>query len=107
MEVRKEPARNALYKTVRWRRLRLRQLKKHPLCKRCLDRALVVAASVVHHVKPHRGNEVLFFDAKNLQSSCKPCHDGPLQQIEVRGFSTEIGEDGWPVDPEHPANKRP
>ena len=32
-------------------------------------------ATVVDHIKPHKGNEKLFYDLKNLQSMCKPCHD--------------------------------
>jgi hypothetical protein len=26
--------------------------------------------------------------------------------VEIRGYSVEIGIDGWPVDPEHPAYHR-
>jgi hypothetical protein len=40
----------------------------------------------------------------NLVSTCKKCHDGPIQSAEVRGYDTEISEDGWPEDPKHPAN---
>ena len=27
------------------------------------------------HIRPHRGDPVLFWDEKNWQSLCKPCHD--------------------------------
>ncbi|NMA84113.1 MAG: HNH endonuclease [Epulopiscium sp.] len=29
----------------------------------------------VDHIKPHKGNEDLFYDINNLQSLCKSCHD--------------------------------
>jgi hypothetical protein len=30
---------------------------------------------VVHHLRPHGGDEVLFFDEMNLQPLSKACHD--------------------------------
>jgi 5-methylcytosine-specific restriction protein A len=35
----------------------------------------VVAATVVDHVVPHRGDQRLFWDTANWAPSCKPCHD--------------------------------
>jgi 5-methylcytosine-specific restriction endonuclease McrA len=95
----------ALYKTARWQALRLAQLKQQPLCQRCAADRKVSAATVVHHKDKHDGNEIKFFDPSNLASSCKPCHDAVEQQIEVRGYSTAIGVDGWPVDDRHPGNQ--
>ena len=46
----------------------------------------------------------MFFDPANLQTLCKGCHDRVKQGVEKRGFDREIGLDGWPVDPAHPAN---
>ena len=31
--------------------------------------------TVVDHIRPHRGDPVLFWDEKNWQSLCKSCHD--------------------------------
>ena len=61
-------------------------------------------ACEVDHVVPHRGDRQLFWDANNLQSLCKPCHAGTKQAIEARGYDHQVGNDGWPVDPKHPAN---
>lgn len=36
---------------------------------------------VCDHIKPHRGDERLFWDRANLQTLCKPCHDS-LKQVE-------------------------
>jgi 5-methylcytosine-specific restriction protein A len=92
-----------LYKTAAWRALRLAQLRSQPLCERCLADNVVEPATVVHHREAHKGDEKLFWDPKNLESVCDPCHSGPIQSEERRGFSTAIGPDGWPVDARHPA----
>lgn len=62
-------------------------------------------SAVVHHITPHKGNLDLFFDLNNLQSVCWTCHSGDIQSIEARGFDTQIGDDGWPIDPKHKGNK--
>ena len=94
-----------LYKTKAWRFRRLAFLECHPLCERCSKDGKVTAATVVNHRKPHKGDAALFFDEANWQPLCKPCHDGPTQQFERRGYTTEVGADGFPTDPNHPANR--
>lgn len=94
-----------LYKTARWRKLRAQQLSAHPLCNWHLKRGRVVKASTVHHVEAHKGDTERFYDPRNLESLCDECHNRDAQQQEVRGYSTEAGIDGWPVDPKHPANR--
>ena len=59
----------------RWQQYRLRFLMKHPLCVRCEALGLVVEATVVDHVTPHQGDAALFWDERNHQALCKPCHD--------------------------------
>lgn len=94
-----------LYKTSRWQKLRARQLRHYPLCSKCQARGQVTPATVADHIEPHKGNEHLFFHGP-LQSLCAPCHSGAKQSEERRGYSTEIGLDGWPTCPSHPANSR-
>lgn len=103
----RRPWRN-LYKTARWEQLRATHLAAHPLCAECKRAAppRITAANTVHHIKPHKGDVALFFDPLNLESACKPCHDGPLQSDERKGFSSAVGLDGWPVSPSHPTNVR-
>lgn len=60
-----------LYQCKRWRDLRAAILRREPICVICKHNA----SSVADHIKDHRGNTVLFYDAKNLQGICKPCHD--------------------------------
>ncbi|MGX9390525.1 HNH endonuclease [Nitrobacteraceae bacterium UC4449_H16] len=87
-----------LYSTQRWQALRLSQLIRKPLCERCEGRGRITPATVCHHIKAHRGDEVLFFDPDNLSSSCADCHDVDEQRIERGGRARQqVDADGWPV----------
>jgi 5-methylcytosine-specific restriction enzyme A len=77
----------------------------HPLCCFCQAEGRITAANTVDHVEPHKGDVILFFDQRNLQSLCPPCHSRVKQGIERRGFDRAVGLDGWPIDPRHPANR--
>lgn len=59
----------------KWRTARNRFLKVNPLCIRCKDEDRLVKATVVDHIKPHRGDKNLFWDKSNWQALCKRCHD--------------------------------
>ena len=50
------------------------------------------------HIK---GDQQKFFFGE-LQSLCKLHHESAKKREEARGYSTQIGADGWPVDPRHP-----
>lgn len=58
-----------------WQQAREGFLRKHPLCAKHEKRGEVVAATVVDHIKPHRGDKDLFWDRTNWQPLCKRCHD--------------------------------
>ena len=92
------------YKSDRWKRTRKQHMSEHPLCARCLKRGRLVAADVVHHVTPHRGDKELFFNGP-FESSCFSHHDSDAQQEEKLGYSCEVGADGFYVDPRHPSNR--
>ncbi len=95
-----------LYNTKRWYRLRHRQLSKQPLCEMCEKLGKVCAATIADHITPHRGDEDLFFDEDNLQSLCKPCHDGAKQQLEKSGVLRGCSIDGVPLDANHFWNRQ-
>ena len=59
----------------KWRTTRNRFLKDNPLCVRCKEEGRLVIATVVDHIKPHRGDKNLFWDYSNWQALCKRCHD--------------------------------
>lgn len=58
-----------------WQKDRKFFLKRHPWCIRCKAKGRLVPATVVDHIKPHRGDEKLFWDETNWQPLCKSCHD--------------------------------
>ena len=59
----------------RWQKVSKQYLTIHPLCENCLKNGKYTKATVVDHIKPHRGDPELFWDPKNWQALCKPCHD--------------------------------
>ena len=97
------PARK-LYKAARWQKKRKRQLAEKPCCERCLKAGRVVAARDVHHLERHNGDPVIFWRSP-LESLCTSCHSADAQFEEIHGYRTDIGNDGWPTDPRHPANR--
>ncbi|MCR5874378.1 hypothetical protein LRS10_09505 [Phenylobacterium sp. J426] len=94
----------AWYKTARWRVRRAAQLTNEPLCRMCLKAGRVTAATVADHVIPHKGDERLFWTGE-LQSLCKPHHDGAKQAEERRGYIIGCDASGRPLDPRHPWNR--
>jgi 5-methylcytosine-specific restriction protein A len=92
------------YFTARWRALRAAQLKEYPLCIYCLQAGARTVAVVADHTVRHDGNPELFWDPQNLTSLCKQHHDSSKQRAEHRGYSSAVGDDGWPTDSRHPVN---
>jgi 5-methylcytosine-specific restriction enzyme A len=48
--------------------------RSHPLCIGCEALGRVMVAEVVDHVIPHKGDQGLFWDQSNWQSSCDAHH---------------------------------
>jgi 5-methylcytosine-specific restriction endonuclease McrA len=60
----------ALYNTARWRKLRAQIIKRDRVCQTCgSDTELQV-----HHLRPPRGDEGLFYHPDNLAVICATCH---------------------------------
>jgi 5-methylcytosine-specific restriction enzyme A len=70
---------------ARWRKARELWLKEHPLCEECKQHGKIVQATVVDHVRPHRGDQKLFWDQNNWQSLCRHCHDKKSGEARVWG----------------------
>jgi 5-methylcytosine-specific restriction enzyme A len=68
-----------------------------------MARGTTSIAQVADHVVPHNGDVVLFWTGE-LQSLCQEHHRGTKKEMEYQGYSSDIGVDGWPIDPMHPAN---
>ena len=45
------------------------------------------------------------WDQSNWQTLCEQHHNRTKKSIETRGYSKDVGPDGFPLDPLHPANK--
>jgi 5-methylcytosine-specific restriction endonuclease McrA len=67
----------------------------------CSAKGRLTPATVVDHVKPHRGDYNAFV-LGDLQSLCTDCHDRFKQYRDIHGFSRAVDENGWPLDPNHP-----
>ena len=73
----------AWYKTARWDRLRWHVLTRDCFtCAMCGRLEADTRNLVCDHKRPHRGDQVFFWDTNNLQTLCKPCHDKRKQQQE-------------------------
>ena len=70
---------------VRWRAYRLGWLREHPLCgdrkhgpsvehSLCLAQGRATPGIDVDHIRPHKGDQRLFWDDANHQSLCRSCH---------------------------------
>jgi 5-methylcytosine-specific restriction endonuclease McrA len=65
--------------TAKWERESKAYLAVHGSCRRCGR-----AASLVDHTTPHKGDQRLFWDRRNWQPLCTPCHSGAKQSEERR-----------------------
>lgn len=98
-----------LYNASRWKHpdhgVRARQLRKQPLCEFCLKANRITVATVCDHIDPRSKDTEEGFFAGPFQSLCADHHNAAKQREESAGYSAEAGEDGWPIDPRHPANR--
>ncbi len=85
----------------RWRKARINYLTQHPLCRLCAEIGLSSAATIVDHIKPHKGDLKLFWRKTNWQPLCKRCHDAIKQRQEITGIIVGSTIDGEPTDKQH------
>ncbi len=73
----------AWYKTSKWQKLRWSVLTRDLFtCQMCGKMEANTSQLVSDHIKPHRGNEALFWDRDNLQCLCTNCHNSAKQKEE-------------------------
>jgi len=67
-----------LYDRARWKHPltgnRAAKLRKNPVCADPFREKCHEAATDVHHIVDHEGNEKLFWDFGNLEALCHSCH---------------------------------
>lgn len=68
----------------RWRKESKAFLALQPWCVK-LGEGCTLIATLVDHVKPHKGNMVLFWDRTNWQPLCDHCHNVHKARMEARG----------------------
>ena len=86
------------YQLKAWQQARRIQLARSPLCKYCKQEGKVTPATVVNHIKPHKGDWHLFISADNHESTCSHHHNSLIQSYERTGrMAPVIGLDGWPA----------
>ena len=81
----------------RWRKARRLYLTLHPLCVYCQEDGYTRAASVVDHIRPHKGDDRLFWDESNWQPLCKTHHDATKQREESTGKDVGCDVNGNPL----------
>ena len=87
-----------------WQRARVEFLRLNPWCKNCADNSRQTRATVVDHIKPHRGDQALLRDPANWQPLCTHCHSS-VKQAEENGGLPGCDQDGRPLEPSHPWNE--
>ena len=96
--------------TGKWEKERKAYLADHPFCDCC-----GAPATVVDHIKPHKGDKRLFWSRSNWQPLCASCH-GRKTARQDGGFGNEVteewtprgacNEDGRPIDNRHWWNRK-
>lgn len=76
---------------ARWKEAARRFRAEHRFCLGCLAIGERVLASVVDHIRPHRGNQDLFWDVGNWQPCCEWHHNAVKKRLEELFDKAEIG----------------
>ena len=100
----RETASNRGYNS-RWRKARLHYLQQNPLCIMCKQSGHTNAATVVDHIKPHKGDTTLFWEVSNWQPLCAIHHNSTKQRGENQGYDLGCDVSGLPIDANHHWNK--
>lgn len=61
-------------------------LDRNPLCAYCALAGDTVAAELVDHLYPHKGDRWIFWLKRLWVSCCEACHNGFKQRLERKGF---------------------
>jgi 5-methylcytosine-specific restriction endonuclease McrA len=96
MEVKRRPTAAQRGYGSAWQKYRAGYLLSHPYCVKCGK-----VASVVDHIKAHRGDQALFWDKENHAALCRHCHNSYKQKLEKSGRIIGCDVKGYPIDPRH------
>jgi 5-methylcytosine-specific restriction endonuclease McrA len=90
-----------MYSTTRWFRLREQVwVRDMGMCAYC--NTLIIGMFHCDHIEPHKGNEALMWNIRNLQLLHPRCHNSLKQSFELNGYVKGCDVNGIPVDKNHP-----
>ncbi|NLS91804.1 MAG: HNH endonuclease [Planctomycetaceae bacterium] len=72
------------YGSYRWKEARRRYLIRHPLCVACEAAGRIEPATILDHIRPHRGDPRLFWDVSNWRVLCLACHNAKSAKEQQR-----------------------
>ena len=84
--------------SYKWQQARKGFLRAHRLCVMCESHGEVVAATVVDHITPHKGDKALFWQRSNWQPLCKPCHDSKTATEDRGAWSPRLPDRSRVID---------
>jgi 5-methylcytosine-specific restriction protein A len=83
-----------LYRTAEWQEFATGiKVRDNWTCRLCGLVCTGKGEAIADHIIPHKGDLRLFWDPENVQTLCKPCHDGPKKRMEVG--TRMVRTDGW------------
>lgn len=88
-----------------WQKARATFLRSHPICAMCTVDGKPTPATVVDHIRPHKGNQALFWDTSNWQPLCRTHHNATKQHNERSGRESGCNAQGVPRDAQHHWNR--
>ena len=68
-----------LYNDRRWRKAAAQYKRDNPLCIECKEAGRISPTYACDHIRPHHGNERLFWLESNWQPLCRECHNRKSQ----------------------------
>ena len=79
-------------------------LARHPVCAFGKDKCTGLAQHV-DHIKPHSGDLRLFWDRRNWQGLCQPCHNRKTAKERSSRQPMLYDQHGMPMSPDHHWNE--
>jgi hypothetical protein len=77
-----------------------------PMCAKCEREGRTQEANLSHHINEYRESfSELEFWYGPLESLCFDCHAIIHDRARPRDYQTDIGLDGYALDPNHPTNR--
>ena len=81
-----------------WQKAAARYLRRHTKCAMFgINEKCTGIATEVDHINPHRGDTRRFWDKRNWQGLCKPCHSKKTRSEQMSRRELIVSLDGMPT----------